>query len=76
LGFRGAADSLEQGSWFGHRLTGRRRYKVRTSTLPIPPARTVLIQMPSVVVNGQMRNFPPVRFDNVTEAVCRPIPLQ
>lgn len=73
--FRGAKDTLHEGAWFGHRLTGKRRYLVRTIPVATQPGAELTAQLPQVIINGRVFTPPTLRFHAVTEEVCRFVPL-
>lgn len=73
--FRGAKDTLHEGAWFGHRLTGKRRYLVRTVPISVQRGAELTAQLPEVVLNGQVLTPPVLKFRAVTEEVCRFVPL-
>ncbi len=75
LEFRGAMDMLHEGAWFGHRLTGKRRYYVRTVSTPILRGAELSVQLPEVIINGNAFTPPKLNFRVVTEEVCRMVPL-
>ncbi|WP_319781457.1 hypothetical protein [Oceanisphaera sp. IT1-181] len=75
LEFRGAKDTLHEGAWFGHRLTGKRLYYIRTVLTPVEQGEELFVQLPEVIINGKVTNLPKLNFRAVTEEVCRMIPL-
>jgi hypothetical protein len=75
LEFHGAKDTLHEGAWFGHRLTGKRRYYVRTAAIPVQRGVDLTVQLPTIVINGKAHIPPKLNFRAVTEQVCRLVPL-
>lgn len=75
LEFRGAKDTLHEGSWFGHRLAGKRRYYIRTASMPVQRGAELSVQLPDVILNGKAFTPPELNFRAVTEEVCRMVPL-
>ncbi len=73
--FHGAGDTLHEGAWFGVRPTGKRRYFVRTLSIPVPKGAELTVQLPEVILNGQVLTPPALKFRAVTEEVCRMLPL-
>lgn len=73
--FRGAKDTLLEGSWLGHRLTGKRRYYIRTASMPVRRGTELSVQLPDVILNGTAFTPPKLNFRAVTEEVCRMVPL-
>ncbi|HET7833043.1 MAG TPA: hypothetical protein VFK88_08780 [Gallionella sp.] len=70
LPFTGAADTLEQGAWFGHRLTGWRRYYLNISNVALNGASEISVHLPNVIIDGQVHILPALKFRAVTEEVC------
>lgn len=75
LAFRGAVDSLHEGAVLGHRLSGTRRYLVRTVPLTTGKETHISVRFPDVLVDGQRIAVPPLQFQAVTEELCRMLPL-
>ncbi len=73
--FYGARDTLHEGAWFGDRATGKRRYLIRTLSIPVPKGAELTVQLPEVILNGQVLTSPALKFRAVTEEVCRMLPL-
>ena len=73
--FRGARDTLHEGAWFGYRSAGKRNYFVRTLSIPVPKGAELTVQLPEMILNGQVLTPPELKFHAVTEEVCRMLPL-
>ena len=74
--FSGAIDSEPEG--VRYRLFSRdfRRYVLITKSFKMQNPEQVVIQLPSVMLNGQLHHIKPVILKPVREEVCRPIPVQ
>lgn len=75
LKFRGAPDRIEQGAYFGHRLTGVRRYTMVTDYISELNGGVVTIKLAPFDLNGRRVVPPPLVVKAVTEEVCRRVPL-
>lgn len=75
LAFRGANDSLHEGALLGQRLSGTRRYLVKTAPIAIGKGSRVVVEFPDVLIDGQRVELPRLEFLAVTEEVCRMLPL-
>lgn len=73
--FRGAKDTLHEGAMFGHRSKGKRKYYIRTITIPVQRGAELSVLLPEVILNGRVLKVPMVKFRAVTDEVCRLIPL-
>jgi hypothetical protein len=76
LEFRGAADTLHQGAWFGHRLVGKRRYLVRAQVGSFENAQEISVQFPEMLLNGEVFRPPELRYRATTEDLCRTVVVQ
>ena len=75
LAFRGANDTLHEGAMFGQRLSGTRRYLVKTAPMAIGRETPIVIAFPDALIDGQVVALPRLEFQAVTEEVCRLLPL-
>lgn len=73
--FLGAKDTLEQGAYFGYRLSGQRHYFANITEFKAFPKKLTIL-MPPVRVNGIEHKIDPIIFTLVEESVCRVLPLQ
>ena len=71
--FHGAADTIEQGAYFGHRIPIRRRYILKTGQSIYLKAEPVEVRLPPINLDGRHVTLPSIKFKPVTEEVCRPI---
>lgn len=74
--FKGAADTLHQGAWFGHRVVGKRRYLIRAQVGSFEGAQELSVQLPEMLLNGEAFKPPELRYRAVTEDVCRTVAVQ
>lgn len=76
LEFHGAKDTLHEGQWFGHRLTGKRLYTIKTFPVDVDANGELSVSFPQWVVNGEKFLVPTLKFRPVTKQVCREVPFQ
>lgn len=75
LAFRGASDGLHEGAVLGQRLSGTRRYLVKTVPITLGTETRISVRFPDVLIDGQRLAVPALQFQAVTEELCRMLPL-